>query len=88
MQEQKQRIEELEGDGKLLEEEIKALKESQRKTNDLATKAQEENSRLTFRLAQLTGSYDKVVQELVRELLRCRNKLIGSVCLCVGEELM
>lgn len=70
LQEQKQRIEELEGDGKLLEEELKALKESQRKTNELATKAQEENSRLTFRLAQLTGSYDKVVQELVR----CRNK--------------
>lgn len=64
VEEQKQRIEELEGDGKLLEEEIKALKESQRKTNELATKAQEENSRLTFRLAQLTGSYDKVVQEL------------------------
>lgn len=50
------------------------MKESQRKTNELATKAQEENSRLTFRLAQLTGSYDKVVQELVREPLRCWNK--------------
>lgn len=68
LQEQKQKIDELEADGKLLEKEIKALKDAQRKTNELATKAQEENSRLTFRLAQLTSSYDKVVQELVRGL--------------------
>lgn len=73
LQEQKQQIEELEADEKLLKEEVKALKESQRKTNELATKAQEENSRLTFRLAQLTSSYDKVVQELVRKLPRRMN---------------
>lgn len=66
-----QQIEELEADKKLLEEEVKTLRDSQRKTNELATKAQEEKSRLTFRLAQLTNNYDKVVQELVWELLRC-----------------
>ncbi|XP_063881063.1 kinesin-like protein KIF20B [Scylla paramamosain] len=62
--EQKQEIEELKANENLLKEEVQALKDSQKKINEMATQAKEEKSRLTFRLAQLTTTYDKVVQEL------------------------
>ncbi|XP_045115154.1 kinesin-like protein KIF20B isoform X2 [Portunus trituberculatus] len=61
---QKQEIEELKANENLLKEEVKSLKDSQKKINEMATQAKEEKSRLTFRLAQLTTTYDKVVQEL------------------------
>ncbi|ROT70429.1 putative golgin subfamily A member 4-like [Penaeus vannamei] len=64
VQEQATYIEELETEKKLMADEVEALKTSQKKTSELLIRSQEENSRLTFQLAQLTASFDKVNKEL------------------------
>ncbi|XP_063610584.1 kinesin-like protein KIF20B [Penaeus indicus] len=64
VQEQATYIEELETEKKIMADEVEALKISQKKTSELLTRSQEENSRLTFQLAQLTASFDKVNKEL------------------------
>ncbi|XP_037784671.1 kinesin-like protein KIF20A [Penaeus monodon] len=64
VQEQATYIEELETEKKLMADEVEALKISQKKTSELLMRSQEENSRLTFQLAQLTASFDKVNKEL------------------------
>ncbi|XP_042879874.1 kinesin-like protein KIF20B isoform X2 [Penaeus japonicus] len=64
VQEQATYIEELETEKKHMVDEVEALKISQKKTSELLTRSQEENSRLTFQLAQLTANFDKVNKEL------------------------
>lgn len=71
MKEQATYIEELETEKKLMADEVEALKTSQKKTSELLIRSQEENSRLTFQLAQLTASFDKVNKELVSWTWRC-----------------
>lgn len=71
MKEQATYIEELETEKKHMVDEVEALKISQKKTSELLTRSQEENSRLTFQLAQLTANFDKVNKELVSWINRC-----------------
>ncbi|KAK7072683.1 hypothetical protein SK128_027827 [Halocaridina rubra] len=69
-------IEELEMERKHLMEELEAVKASQKKTSEQANRAQEENTKLNFQLAQLTRSNDEALKQL--EEYRKRTLCNGS----------
>ncbi|XP_068223044.1 kinesin-like protein KIF20B isoform X2 [Palaemon carinicauda] len=64
VKEQACQIKELEMENGLLKEELEAIKLSQKKTNDQANRTREENSKLTFQLAQLTRFLESTEKEL------------------------
>ena len=64
-QELSQKVDEVESENRYLTEELKVLKMSMKKVTEQSNKLQEENSSVTFKLAQLTAAYDKLEKELV-----------------------
>lgn len=64
VKEQECQIKELEMENGQLKEELEVIKLSQKKMNDQVNRTREENSKLTFQLAQLTRHVDNTEKEL------------------------
>nr|XP_045606968.1 kinesin-like protein KIF20B isoform X3 [Procambarus clarkii] len=84
VQEQSKYITELESEKKHLMDEVEALKNVQKKTTELNSKCQGENSKLTFQLAQLTQKFDQVTKEL-EETRRVSQASSGTESLVIQE---